>query len=49
MQFILRVPRLHRDYIESVGIDSYVEKFSSIVAEYQSVLDEQELKAKRGE
>jgi hypothetical protein len=42
MQFILRVPRLHRDYIKLNGFDPYIEKFTAIVAEHQSLLAEKE-------
>lgn len=42
MQFILRVPRLHRDYINLNGFDPYIEKFTTIVAEHQSLLAEKE-------
>ena len=41
MQFILRVPRLHRAYIELNGLEPYVSKFTSIVAEYESLQDEE--------
>jgi hypothetical protein len=40
MQFILRVPRLHREYINQNGLDPYVEKFTAVLTEYQSILDE---------
>ena len=46
MQFILRVPRLHRDYIELNGLDPYIENFTSIVAEHESLVREKERQRK---
>lgn len=37
MQFIMKTPRLHRQFIEQNGLDKFVDKFSQIVVEYQNV------------
>jgi hypothetical protein len=47
MQFILRIPRLHREYISLNGLDPYVEKFTAIVAEYESFMEEKVRQAKQ--
>lgn len=33
MQFILKIPRLQESYLKNNGIDTFIEKFTSIVAE----------------
>jgi len=46
MQLILRVPRLHADYVRLNGFDSYIDKFTSIVSEYESFMEEKIRQAK---
>lgn len=40
MQFIMKVPRLRDEYIARNGVDPFIEKFTTVVAEHQAVVEE---------
>jgi hypothetical protein len=39
MQFIAKVPRLRDDYISENGVDPFIERFTCVVAEQQSIIE----------
>ena len=46
-EFILRVPRMHHNYIKKYGVNEFIEKFNAILSEYQNVVEEAEVSKKR--
>ena len=38
--FVLKVPRMHQEYIERNGIDPFIEKFTQIISENKALSDE---------
>ena len=38
--FVLKVPRLHHEYIERNGIDPFIAKFTQLISENKSLKDE---------
>jgi hypothetical protein len=46
-EFILRVPRMHHEFINKYGVNEFIEKFNAIISEYQNVLEESERTKRR--
>ena len=42
--FLLRVPRLHHEYIERYGVDPFIENFTAVLAEKKAVIDEKKIR-----
>lgn len=40
--FVLKVPRMHHEYIERNGVDHFIEKFTQILAENKALKEEME-------
>lgn len=40
MQFVIKVPRLRDQYLAQNGVDPFIEKFTTVVAEHQAVIEE---------
>ena len=38
--FVLKVPRMHHEYIERNGVDPFIEKFTKIISENQALKEE---------
>ena len=38
--FVLKVPRMHHEYIERNGIDPFIERFTKLISENQALKDE---------
>jgi len=40
--FVLKVPRLHHEYIERNGVDQFIQKFTKIISENEALKAEME-------
>lgn len=40
MQFIMRVPRLQESYIKVHGVDDFIQRFTDILAEYETIVNQ---------
>ena len=36
-EFMLKTPRLHHKFIENYGVDTFIERFNLVLAEYEAI------------